>query len=124
AFVRSCGVSATQRECREHALFPVRFRLIRPLNLDHRIGAAFSAPDQVLSFSLVRMETTMLRIRTLSLSAMALALSAAPVLAADLTYEPAPAPVETSVQGFSWTGPYVGAMVGYGWSSNDASAWD
>ena len=64
----------------------------------------------------------MLRIRTLSLSAMALALSAAPVLAADLTYEPAPAPVETSVQGFSWTGPYVGAMVGYGWSSSDASS--
>jgi outer membrane immunogenic protein len=67
------------------------------------------------------METTMLRIRTLSLSAIALALSAAPVLAADLTYEPAPAPMATSVQGFSWTGPYVGATVGYGWSSNDAS---
>ncbi|WP_201403470.1 outer membrane protein [Kaistia sp. 32K] len=64
----------------------------------------------------------MLRIRTLSLSAMALALSAAPVLAADLTYEPAPAPISTSSQAFSWTGPYVGATVGYGWSSTDASS--
>jgi outer membrane immunogenic protein len=66
------------------------------------------------------METTMLRIRTLSLSAIALALSSATVLAADLTYEPAP--VQTSVQGFSWTGPYVGALVGYGWSSTDAKS--
>jgi len=64
----------------------------------------------------------MLRIRTLSLGAMALALSAAPVLAADLTYEPAPAPLAPAAQAFSWTGPYVGALVGYGWSSTDASS--
>ncbi|MBN9025741.1 MAG: porin family protein, partial [Rhizobiales bacterium] len=64
----------------------------------------------------------MLRIRTLSLGAMALALSAAPVLAADLTYEPAPAPLAPAAQAFSWTGPYVGALVGYGWSSSDANS--
>ncbi|MCX5493240.1 porin family protein [Kaistia dalseonensis] len=61
----------------------------------------------------------MLRIRTLSLSAAALALSTASVLAADLTYEPAPAAMAAPV-GFSWTGPYVGAIVGYGWG--DATA--
>ena len=66
----------------------------------------------------------MLRIRTLSLGALALALSAAPVLAADLTYEPAPAPMAASTQAFSWTGPYVGALVGYGWSSSDANSRD
>lgn len=93
-------------------------RLIQTIGSGEKVAPRI----KFLSFSLVRMETKMLRIRTLSLSAMALALSAAPVLAADLTYEPAPAPVETSVQGFSWTGPYVGATVGYGWSSNDASS--
>lgn len=57
----------------------------------------------------------MLRIRTLSLSVAALALSTASVLAADLTYESAPAPVMVAPAGFSWTGPYLGAIIGYGW---------
>jgi outer membrane immunogenic protein len=63
----------------------------------------------------------MLRIRTLSLSAAALALSTASVLAADLTYEPAPAAVVAAPAGFSWTGPYVGAIVGYGWGDFKAT---
>lgn len=62
----------------------------------------------------------MLRIRTLSLATVALALGAAPVLAADLTYEPAPAPAPVAT-GFSWTGPYLGATLGYGFGSFGAS---
>lgn len=59
----------------------------------------------------------MQRIRTLSLvAAGALALGAAPAIAADLTYEPAPAPM-TATPGFTWTGPYLGAILGYGWGN-------
>lgn len=58
----------------------------------------------------------MLRIRTLSLTVAALAVSTASVLAADLTYEPVAAPLASPV-GFTWGGPYVGATIGYGWAS-------
>jgi outer membrane immunogenic protein len=56
----------------------------------------------------------MLRIRTLFLGAAALALTAAPVLAADLTYEQPPEPAPAAATGYNWTGPYVGATLGYG----------
>jgi len=62
------------------------------------------------------LENKMLRIRTLSLAASALALGAAPALAADLTYDPAPAPY-VAAAGFTWTGPYLGAVLGYGWGN-------
>jgi len=35
--------------------------------------------------------------------------------AADLTYEPAPAPVIVETTGFNWTGFYAGVHAGYGW---------
>ncbi len=58
----------------------------------------------------------MLRIRTLSLATAAiLALSAAPAMAADYSYDQ-PAVLAAPV-GFTWTGPYVGAVVGYGWNT-------
>jgi outer membrane immunogenic protein len=63
------------------------------------------------------LEKEMLRIRTLSLAAAALALgSAASAFAADLTYEPAAAPLATT-PAFTWTGPYLGAILGYGWGN-------
>lgn len=59
----------------------------------------------------------MLRIRTFSLAAAALALGAVPALAADLSYNPSP--LVTAPPGFTWTGPYLGAILGYGWSDFD-----
>ena len=57
-------------------------------------------------------------------SAAALAIAVPAAQAADLpAYEPAPA-VVAPVPSFSWSGPYIGAQVGYGWgrasnTSND-----
>ncbi len=62
----------------------------------------------------------MLRIRTLSLNAPLLgaaflALAVTPALAADYSYDQ-PAVLAAPV-GFTWTGPYLGAVVGYGWNT-------
>lgn len=60
----------------------------------------------------------MLRIRTLSVAAAALALSTASALAADLTYQPpVDTPIAPAAPAFTWMGPYVGAILGYGWGS-------
>ena len=50
----------------------------------------------------------------------ALALSAAPALAADVVYQepPAPQPIIESAPVSSWAGPYVGAHLGYGFSGS------
>jgi len=58
--------------------------------------------------------------RTLSLGVVSAAalLVAVPAVAADLpAYEPAPAAV-APVPSFTWTGPYIGAQVGYGWGDS------
>src|SRR5437868_2007207 len=58
----------------------------------------------------------MLRLRILSASLVALAGSVGAAAAADLgTPAYTPAPEATVGQGFSWTGPYVGGLLGYGW---------
>ncbi len=67
----------------------------------------------------------MLRIRTLSLNAPGLAaavvaFAAAPALAADYSYDQ-PAVLAAPV-GFTWTGPYLGAVVGYGWNTFDRTS--
>lgn len=54
----------------------------------------------------------------LSLLASALFI-ASPALAADLTYEPVPAPAAAAP--FSWTGFYVGLNAGYGWGDIDTT---
>ncbi len=61
----------------------------------------------------------MARVVWLSGAAFAL-LSGGTALAADLpAYEPAPA---ASVPSFTWTGPYIGAQIGYDWFSSDNKA--
>lgn len=60
--------------------------------------------------------------RALLLSSAALAF-AAPAFAADLTYEapPAASTAYAPPAGFSWTGPYMGAVIGYGSGTVDAN---
>lgn len=62
----------------------------------------------------------MLRKRILAASLIALAGSAGAAAAADLgTYSPTPTPpAYTPSTGFTWSGPYVGGMLGYGWGSS------
>ncbi|MBN8998114.1 MAG: porin family protein [Rhizobiales bacterium] len=54
----------------------------------------------------------MLRIRTLSVAAGALALGTVPALPADFSFDQ---PTLAAAPGFTWTGPYLGAIAGYGW---------
>ncbi|WP_029352451.1 outer membrane protein [Bosea sp. 117] len=56
--------------------------------------------------------------KLLSGTALAVALSAAPAMAADLSY-PVKAPIVAVVPVFTWTGFYIGGSVGYGWTSVD-----
>jgi outer membrane immunogenic protein len=64
----------------------------------------------------------MLRKRILCAALIALAGNVGSAAAADLgSYTPSPEPGYTPQTGFSWTGPYVGGMVGYGWGSSDRS---
>ena len=65
-------------------------------------------------------EVTMLRMRILAASLIALAGNIGAAAAADVgAYTPAPeAPPYTPNQGFTWTGPYVGGMIGYGWGKS------
>jgi len=62
----------------------------------------------------------MLRKRILAASLIALAGNIGGAAAADIgAYTPTPeAPPYTGNQGFTWTGPYVGGMIGYGWGSS------
>jgi outer membrane immunogenic protein len=64
-------------------------------------------------------EMTMLRLRTLSAGLIALAGSVAAAAAADLgTPAYTPAPEAAANQGFTWTGPEVGALLGYGFGQS------
>ncbi|HWJ73012.1 MAG TPA: outer membrane protein [Kaistia sp.] len=63
----------------------------------------------------------MLRIRTLSLGAACLAFGALPAAAADYSYDAPAATAFAAPVGFTWTGPYLGAIVGYTWSTFEAS---
>lgn len=53
------------------------------------------------------------------LAGCAVAMLAGPAMAADMAY-PVKAPVVAVVPAFTWTGLYVGANVGYGWSDGSA----
>jgi outer membrane immunogenic protein len=64
-------------------------------------------------------EIVMLRLRTLGASLIALAGSVAAAAAADLgtpAYTPTPGPAVSP--GFTWSGPEVGALLGYGWGQS------
>lgn len=62
----------------------------------------------------------MSRIRTLGASALALAFGTGAAAAADLaTYTPPPEVVYNAAPAWSWTGPYAGAVAGYGWGGAD-----
>jgi outer membrane immunogenic protein len=64
-------------------------------------------------------EMTMLCLRTFSASLIALAGSVAAAAAADLgTPAYAPTPVAAANQGFTWNGPEVGALLGYGFGQS------
>ena len=62
----------------------------------------------------------MLRKRILAASLIALAGTIGGAAAADVgVYTPTPEPPPyTPSQGFTWTGPYVGGMIGYGWGES------
>jgi outer membrane immunogenic protein len=58
----------------------------------------------------------MSKIRILGVGAIALIIGAGGATAADLTYSAPPAEViYTTAPAFSWTGPYIGGLLGYGW---------
>src|ERR1700674_1065353 len=64
-------------------------------------------------------EIAMLRLRTLSTSLIALAGSVAAAAAADLgTPAYTPTPEAAANPGFTWTGPEVGALLGYGFGQS------
>jgi outer membrane immunogenic protein len=70
----------------------------------------------------VHKENTMARIRFLGASLIALSAAAGPAAAADIsqdTYTPPPDVTYNPEPAFSWTGLYLGGVVGYGWGDVD-----
>ena len=57
----------------------------------------------------------MSRIRTFGASVIALAAGIGTAAAADLGYPAAPEVTYNPAPAFSWTGPYIGGLLGYGW---------
>ena len=57
----------------------------------------------------------MSRIRTFGASVIALAAGIGTAAAADLGYTPTPEVTYNPAPAFSWTGPYIGGLLGYGW---------
>src|SRR5262245_65545545 len=67
----------------------------------------------------------MLRKRILAAGLIALAFNVGGAAAADLgSYTPSPEPSYTPQTGFTWTGPYVGGMIGYGWGNAEVNGHD
>jgi outer membrane immunogenic protein len=70
----------------------------------------------------VHKENTMARFRFLGASLIALSAAAGPAAAADISqdsYTPPPDVTYNPAPAFSWTGLYLGGLVGYGWGSVD-----
>jgi outer membrane immunogenic protein len=75
----------------------------------------------------VHKEKTMSRIRFLGASLIALSAAAGPAAAADITqdsYTPPPDVTYNPAPAFTWTGLYLGGLVGYGWGNADTDNGD